>query len=318
MGIISVRIRIVRSHAAIAFKLLLPLILRGILVIDKGTHIEIHGIPHSRIRILCVFYRSLHLMEKGKNRSLNKNIVTEAYIPMQEGHKSDHARSMDGVVRRVALRLDVRCSVVRSGSDAGKRSCEQVVNKRAALRSKLDGALRQENIVVHQRRSVGHLYKKILSQGAKEFANVVGIQSRLVKAKAVVIHQVLRHAGSLRLPVKPDASRAVVNPVSAENNINGRVHLDSADFRTGKVLLVVDVVNVVVLNDREHTSQMTDNTGLSTVMNRAAANDVTANVLLVPVLIACLQNAVTLRLGTIFIFPLKPAVVIAVLQIFSK
>ena len=225
---------------------------------------------------------------------------------------------MNGVVRRIPLRLDVRCSVVRSGSDAGKRPCEQVVNKRASLRGKLDGALRQENIVVYQRRSVGHLYKKILSQGAKEFANVVRIQSLLVKAKAVVIHQVLRQAGSLCLPVKPDASRAVVNPVSAENNINGRVHLDSADFRAGKVLLVVDVVNVVVLNDREHTSQMTDNTGLSTVMNRAAANNMTPDVLLVPVLIACLQNAVTLRLGTIFIFPFKPTVIVAGLQIFSK
>ena len=58
--------------------------------------------------------------------------------------------------------------------------------------------------------------------------------------------------------------------VSPDHYINGRVHLNSADFRAGQVLLVIDVVNVVILYDREHPSQMPYNTGLSAVMNIAA------------------------------------------------
>ena len=60
--------------------------------------------------------------------------------------------------------------------------------------------------------------------------------------------------------------------VSPDHYINGRVHLNSADFRAGQVLLVIDVVNVVILYDREHPSQMPYNTGLSAVMNIAAAH----------------------------------------------
>ena len=32
------------------------------------------------------------------------------------------------------------------------------------------------------------------------------------------------------------------------------MHLDAADLRTRKVLFVVDMVNMIVLNDREHTA----------------------------------------------------------------
>jgi hypothetical protein len=43
-------------------------------------------------------------------------------------------------------------------------------------------------------------------------------------------------------------------------------------------------MNVVVLNDGEHATQMTNNSSLSTVVNMTAANDVGTNVLLRPAL----------------------------------
>ena len=108
------------------------------------------------------------------------------------------------------------------------------------------------------------------------------------------------------------------NPVSAENNINGRVHLDSADFRAGKVLLVVDVVNVIVPNDREYTAQMSDNTALFAVMDVATANDVRSNVLLRPAFSLRLQDRITLGLRAVLHTFDAPLVLIFRLQIFAE
>ena len=37
--------------------------------------------------------------------------------------------------------------------------------------------------------------------------------------------------------------------VAADDDIDGSVHLDTAYFSTGKILLVVDVMDVVVFDD---------------------------------------------------------------------
>ena len=109
-----------------------------------------------------------------------------------------------------------------------------------------------------------------------------------------------------------------MNVIPAVNDINGRMHLDAADFRAGQILLVVDVVNVVVLNDGEDPAQMTHDAGLSAVVNVAAADDMGADVLLRPSLPLCLDDAVSLRLCAVFQFVEQPAVVIFRLQVFAQ
>ena len=64
--------------------------------------------------------------------------------------------------------------------------------------------------------------------------------------RAVIVEEVLSNAGSLCLPVQPDSAGTVMNVVAAVNAVDGGMHFDSADFCAGKVLLVVDVVNVIV------------------------------------------------------------------------
>ena len=130
--------------------------------------------------------------------------------------------------------------------------------------------------------------------------------------------QVLGHSSTLGLPIQPQASGTVMEVVSPDHYINGRVHLNSADFRAGQVLLVIDVVNVVILYDREHPSQMPYNTGLSAVMNIAAANHMGTDLLFVPAFVLSLTDAIPLRLCSIFEFDLRPLVVIFRLEIFSK
>ena len=63
------------------------------------------------------------------------------------------------------------------------------------------------------------------------------------------------------------------------------MHLDTGNLGPAKLLHIVDVVNVVVLNDTEHTAHPSDNTGLLTVMDVAAADDMASDVLLRPCLL---------------------------------
>ncbi len=110
----------------------------------------------------------------------------------------------------------------------------------------------------------------------------------------------------------------MMNVIPAENNVNCRMHLDSADFRSGQVLLVVYVVDVIVFYCGEHTSQVADYAGLPAVMNPAAPYDVTSDMVLIPPLIAGLKNAVPFGLGPVLVFPLQPLIVVVGLQILSQ
>ncbi len=130
--------------------------------------------------------------------------------------------------------------------------------------------------------------------------------------------QVLRHPRSLRLPVEPEASRAVVNVVAAENAVDCRMHLDAADLGTGQVLAVVDVVDVVVLNNRENAAEVSDDTGLPAVMNIAAADDVASDVFFEPALTLRLDDVVALRLRAVLELIGEPAVVIVRLFVFTE
>ena len=132
------------------------------------------------------------------------------------------------------------------------------------------------------------------------------------------MEQILRNSCSLSLPVKPETSRAVMEMVLSDNNIDGRMHLDSAYFRARKVLLVVYVVNMIVLDDREYTAEMSDDTGLSAIMNIVVSYYVGTVSVFVPALNLSLADAVTLGLGTVFVFPFKPLVIVVALEVFTK
>ena len=132
------------------------------------------------------------------------------------------------------------------------------------------------------------------------------------------MEQVSSDARALRLPVKPYTACAVMYVVMAVHNVYCGVHLNSADLRSCKVLLVVYVVNVIIFNKRENATQVTDNTGLSAVMNMAPPYDVRADVLFCPAFPLCQTNTVALRLRAILVFRLEPLVVVLRLQILAE
>ena len=77
-------------------------------------------------------------------------------------------------------------------------------------------------------------------------------------------------------------------------------------------------MNVVVLDQGEHAAEVPDYAGLAAVMDMAAPHDMRTDVLLVPTFVTRLQDAVTLGLCTILVFPFQPLVVVVGLQIFAE
>ena len=106
--------------------------------------------------------------------------------------------------------------------------------------------------------------------------------------------------------------------VSANDYVDRRMHLDTADLCTGQVLLIINMMNMVILDDGEYTAKMTYDTGLSAVMNITATDNMGTDPFLGPALPLCLTDAVTLRLSTMLQLSVQPLIVIVWLFVFTK
>ena len=98
------------------------------------------------------------------------------------------------------------------------------------------------------------------------------------------MEQVLCNTGSLCLPVKPQTTGAVVDMVAAENNIDSSMHFDTANLCSCQILLVINVVDMVVFNNREYASKMSYNTCLTAVMDLTSAHNMGTDVFFIPIL----------------------------------
>ena len=132
------------------------------------------------------------------------------------------------------------------------------------------------------------------------------------------MEKVLGYSGSLCLPVQPDSSRAVVDMVSAEYDIDGCMHFNPADFCTGQILLIINMMNMVILNQGKYASQMPYDSCLAAVVNIAPSDNMMADVFLCPSFSLCLADAFPLCLRTVLIFPVQPFIIIALLLIFAQ
>ena len=109
-----------------------------------------------------------------------------------------------------------------------------------------------------------------------------------------------------------------MNMVSPVGHINGGMHLDPADLSSGQILLIVDVMNLVVLNQRENTAKMSDDSRLSAVMNIAAPDHVGTDCFSGPSFPLRLADTVPLGLRPVLEKPGRPLILISLLKILSE
>src|SRR5699024_12371850 len=85
-----------------------------------------------------------------------------------------------------------------------------------------------------------------------------------------------------RSPITPDSHRTVVDIVSTINNVDRSVHFNAGNFRSAKFHHVIDMVDVIIFDDRENATHAADDSTLFTVMDVATANDVASDMLFQP------------------------------------
>ena len=84
--------------------------------------------------------------------------------------------------------------------------------------------------------------------------------------------------------------------IAPYHDVDRRMQFDPRNLRTAQLLHIVDVVNMVVLNQAEHTAHASHDTGLLTVMDVAASHDMAAYFLLQPSVILAAAYRVALHL----------------------
>ena len=96
------------------------------------------------------------------------------------------------------------------------------------------------------------------------------------------------------------------------------MEFDSGNLRSSKLLHVVNVMNMVILYDREYAAHTSNDAGLLTVVDVTAAHDVGADGLFCPAVILCTAYRISLHLRRAFHVFGEKVVVIVFLRIVSE
>src|SRR5699024_289911 len=129
---------------------------------------------------------------------------------------------------------------------------------------------------------------------------------------------VLGNTGTLSLPVAPDSHSTVMDMIPAVDHVNSRMHFDAGNFCSAQFHHVVDVMDMVILDNREYPSHTSDDSALFAVMNIAAADNMASHFFFQPAMVLSPAYSVTLHLcGALYMLVCKVMVVVRI-QIFSK
>src|SRR5699024_6441003 len=129
---------------------------------------------------------------------------------------------------------------------------------------------------------------------------------------------VLGNTGTLSLPVAPDSHSTVMDMIPAVDHVNSRMHFDAGNFCSAQFHHVVDVMDMVILDNREYPSHTSDDSALFAVMNIAAADNMTSYFFFQPAMVLASAYSITLHLcGAFYMFIGKVMVVVRI-QIFTK
>ena len=251
------------------------------------------------LAVIAVMQRN----ERLRRPLLHEDVVVEAVVAVQDDHEPHDLGAVRDMVRGVA-RAD-------AAAHAGERAADQVVDHGHALGGESQRGVGQQDVVVDQGGSVSHFHEQVLAHHAAP--ELLGERRTLV-----VMQQVLADARALCLPVAPDAHRAVVDPVAPDRHIDGRVHLDAGNLGTAQLHHVVDVVDVVVLDQREHAAHASDDAALLTVVDVAATDDVPADLLFEPAVVLAAADGVALHLGRALDMPGGEVVVVVRIVVLAQ
>ena len=238
---------------------------------------------------------------------LHKNIIVEPVIPVEDRHEAHNFCPMRNVVRCVALAEHAVNNIISTIPDLGEASADQVMDHRDTFRRHTEGHIGEQDVVVDQGRAMTHFHENILAHHA-------ALQLFCEVRFLVIVEQVLRDPRTLRLPVGPDPHGAVMDIVSAHEHIDRGMKLDPCDLGTAKFHHIVDVMDMVVFDNREDPAHTADDAALFAVMDIVAADDMPADLFLQPTVVLSPADRIPLHLGrALYVFIRKIMVIVGII-----
>ena len=106
--------------------------------------------------------------------------------------------------------------------------------------------------------------------------------------------------------------------VSSHDDVDRGMKFDTCDLGSADFHHVIDVMDMVILDDREYASHTPDDTCLFTVMDMAAADDMRADIFLEPSVILAAADGITLHLCRALHTVLGEIVVVLGIEVLSE
>ena len=153
-------------------------------------------------------------------------------------------------------------------------------------------------------------YEEILIEAVRSLFQEIGAE--------VVVQEIAGDSGSLCFPVAPDTHPAMMDVISAEGYVDGSMELDSCDLSSAELLHVIDVMDVVILDDRENASHSSYNAGLFAMVDVTSSDDVSAYGLLGPAVILRAAYRISLHLSGALKMLMEEVVVVVFLRIVTE
>jgi hypothetical protein len=89
----------------------------------------------------------------------------------------------------------------------------------------------------------------------------------------------------------------MMDMISAHDDIDRRVHLDPGDLGPAKLHHIVDMMDMVILDQAEHTAHPADDAALLTVVDITPADNMSADEFLQPPMVLSPADRIPLHLG---------------------
>ena len=127
-----------------------PFLISGITVKDPGAGFPILGVK--------AFGRIADCHKILGRPFLDKNIIIEAIVPVENRHKTHHLCAVGNVIGRIAG--------TGAASHAGECAANQVMYHSNALGGKTKAHIGEKDVVIDEGRSMAHLHENILGHHA--------------------------------------------------------------------------------------------------------------------------------------------------------
>src|SRR5690606_15904093 len=209
----------------------------------------------------------------------HKDVVVKAVVPAQHNRKTSHFCAVGKMIRGCPVKDFL----------VNHFPTDQIVNISPTLGIVIQRVFGRKNVMVNQIRPVTYFNEQI---------------------PVITVKEIPAHPGPLRLPVQPDTQGTIVDTIIVNLDIQRGMQFNAGNLISVKFPFQGNVVDPVIVNFTENTTQMTNDPILSTIVDGVITDNMGTNGFFTPTSVGGAEYRLNLVVVTRFV-PTFRAVMIA-------